>query len=209
MGNLAYYCSNCKGTIDKKVYEYSKEKYEKILCRNCQKKIKTPSKSKLKKRNSTNSFDYDVVKGRIAETLVEQLFIKLGYGVYRYGMENTIPGIMDLLKGVRSDVSEIIKRMPDFVIQDKQGEVHFIEVKFRGNEKFSIKNIDKDYPFQNAFFIVISRKHIKCLSYKQLEARKEITPSCKNYLGSIKEFETDKKIIIDFCKYAVKFFEGI
>lgn len=157
----------------------------------------------------TTSFDYNLIKGRIAESLIEQLFIKLDYRVYRYGMENTIPGIMELLKGIRSDVATTIKRMPDFVIQDKQGEAHFIEVKFRGSEEFSIKDVPKDYPFENAFFVVVSKKHIKCISYTQLKDGKKITPTCRNYLGSVKAFETDKDTIIHFCEYAVKFFKDV
>lgn len=57
-------------------------------------------------------------KGRIAETLIQELFLSLGYNVFRYGMENTIPGIMELLQGVRSDVAQEIRRMPDFVMQN-------------------------------------------------------------------------------------------
>ena len=182
-------CKTCKKELTEQELKYSKD-----LCYKCQKE---------------NAFDYNMIKGRIAEALVEQLFIKLNYRVYRYGMENTIPGIMQLLRGVRSDVAKTIKRMPDFVIQDKQGDAHFIEVKFRATEEFSIKNVPKDYPFENAFFIVVSKKHIKCLSYNQLKEGKEISPKCKNYLGSVKEFQTDKDTIIDFCKYAVKFFEGV
>ena len=41
-----------------------------------------------------------MIKGRIAETLIEELFLSLGFNVFRYGMENTVPGIMKLLKGV-------------------------------------------------------------------------------------------------------------
>lgn len=206
---MNYYCSECKEGIDKEVYEYSKEKYNKILCRKCQKRTSKQATPKKAEANQINSFDYNMIKGRIAEALIEQLFIKLGYRVYRYGMENTIPGIMQLLKGIRSDVATMIKRMPDFVIQDNQGEAHFIEVKFRSTEEFSIKNVPKDYPFENAFFIVVSKKHIKCLSYAQLKAGKEITPTCRSYLGNVKEFETDKDTIINFCEYAVKFFEGV
>ncbi|MCH7760214.1 hypothetical protein IIA15_02270 [candidate division TA06 bacterium] len=44
-------------------------------------------------------------------------------------MENTIPGIMDLLKGVKDDVAMEIKRMPDLVVY-KDGHANFIEVKF-------------------------------------------------------------------------------
>lgn len=151
-----------------------------------------------------------MIKGRIAETLIEELFLSLGYNVFRYGMENTVPGIMKLLEGVRSDVAENIRKMPDFVIQ-KNAEVFFIEVKFRANEEFSLndKSIDKDYPFKNAFFIIVSKRHIKCISYKELESGKKITPTCHNYLGNRKEFELDKEVIIDFCDFAVKFFSEV
>ena len=32
---------------------------------------------------------------------------------------------------------------------------------------------------------------------------------CGSYLGSRKEFETDKDTIIEYSKYAVKFFENV
>lgn len=192
------YCSKCKIEISKEIYDFSTKKYKKALCIKCQ------------KTKSNNSYDYNMIKGRIAEALIEQLFLKLNYNIFRYGMENTIPGIMNLLKGVRSDVADTIRKMPDFVIQNtKTGDVFFIEVKFRASEEFSIKDVEKDYPFENAFFIIVSKKHIKCLSYKQLKEGKEITSSSKNYLGSVKEFETDKEVIKNFCEYAVKFFQGV
>ena len=52
-------------------------------------------------------YRYNMIKGRIAETLIQELFLSLGYNVFRYGMENTIPGIMELLKGVRSEVDHL------------------------------------------------------------------------------------------------------
>lgn len=151
-----------------------------------------------------------VIKGRIAETIVEQLFISLGFQVYKYGMENTIPGISDLLKGVRSDVSTNIRQMPDFVVF-KDKDAHFIEVKFRKNGCLSLKDIEKygDYPFENALFVLLSQKHIKCISYRELKEGKEIHEKCRNWLGNRKEFETDKDLIIDYCKYAIKFFENV
>jgi len=102
------------------------------------------------------NYRYNMIKGRIAETLIQELFLSLGYNVFRYGMENTIPGIMELLKGVRSDVASQIRRMPDFVIQDpKSKSVYFIEVKFRSSESFSFKDLPKNYPYENAYFILV------------------------------------------------------
>lgn len=128
-------------------------------------------------------------------------------------MENTIPAIMKLLKGVRSDVADNIRKMPDFVIQHPQThEVYFIEVKFRANEtlkKYEFKN----YPYENCFFILVSKEHIKCISYDELiNQEKEILPKTKNYLGNRKEFinkDEDKDTIIEFCNFAKKFFANV
>ncbi len=150
-----------------------------------------------------------MIKARIAETLVEELFLSMEWGVFRYGMENTIPGVMKLLRGVRSDVAENIKRMPDFVVQDKQRNVYFIEVKFRANETYNSDDLPKDYPYDNAFFIVVSKKHIKCITVPELREGKEISPTSRNYLGSRKEFDLDKDTIIQFCEFAVRFFDGV
>ncbi len=166
----------------------------------------TPSKSDKKE----NPWISGVIKGRIAETIVEELFRSLGFQVFSYGMENSIPGIKDLLKGVRGDVAKNIRQMPDFVVF-KDNQAHFIEVKYRANGELKLKDIEQygDYPFENALFVLVTRKHIKCISYKELQDGKEITTTCHNYLGKRKEFETDKEMIIEYCKYAVKFFENV
>jgi len=102
-----------------------------------------------------------MIKGRIAETLIQELFLQLKYNVFRYGMENKIPGIMDLLKGVKSEVADEIKRMPDFVIQNpRNGEVYFVEVKFRAAEKFSFSDLPKNYAWENVYIILVSKNHI-------------------------------------------------
>jgi hypothetical protein len=151
-----------------------------------------------------------VIKGRIAETIVEELFRSLGFQVFSYGMENSIPGIKDLLKGVRGDVAKNIRQMPDFVVF-KDDQAHFIEVKYRASGELKLKDIAiyGDYPFENALFVLVTKKHIKCISYKELNEGKEITSTCHNYLGNRKEFDTDKKLIVEYCKYAVKFFENV
>jgi hypothetical protein len=174
---------------------------------------KFDSEPEKQENNGLNDHDYNyrygMIKGRIAETLIEELFLSLKYNVFRYGMEHTVPGVMDLLRGVRSDVADEIKRMPDFVIQNKNGDVFFVEVKFRSSEEFSLKNLPKNYPYKNAFIILVSKKHIKCITVKELEVGEEITPTSRNYLGNRKEFDLDREVIKDFCDFAVKFFENV
>lgn len=156
------------------------------------------------------NYRYGMIKGRIAETLIQELFLSLNYNVFRYGMENTIPGIMELLKGVRSDVAQEIRRMPDFVIQNPETkDVYFIEVKFRASGEFKAKDLPKGYPYTNAYIVLVSKKHIKCLTVQELLDGKEITPESRNYLGSRKEFDLDKDVIIDFCNFAILFFESV
>jgi len=198
--------------------EYTK--YNGGLCFKCyknndniepsKKKINDVKKTVPKKEKKVNSWVYNLIKGRIAETIIEQLFLNLNFQVFKYGMENTIPGIMDLLKGVKDDVAMEIKRMPDLVVY-KDNKAHFIEVKFRANGSFALKDIDKnkDYPYENALIVLVSKKHIKCISFIDLKNGKEISPTCRNYLGNRKEFETDKDKIIEYCSYAVKFFENV
>lgn len=208
---MDYYCSKCKTDISVEEYDYSMDNFEVALCRKHQKDFS----EKLDKENiglseKDNKSKENMIKGRIAEALIEELFLALKYNVFRYGMENTVPGVMKLLRGVRSDVANDIRRMPDFVIQNTNTNgVYFIEVKFRASEEFSIKDIPKNYPYENCYFIIVSKKHIKCISYNELKKGEEITPNSKNYLGSRKEFELDKNIIIDFCNFAVKFFENV
>lgn len=171
---------------------------------------KEKEKTKAKTDTKANPWVSGVIKGRIAETIIEELFRSLDFQVFSYGMENSIPGIKDLLKGVRGDVSKNIRQMPDFVVF-KDNQAHFVEVKYRTSGELKLKDISKygEYPFENALFVLVTKKHIKCISYKELSEGKEITPTCRNYLGSRKEFDTDKKMIIEYCGYAVKFFENV
>lgn len=184
-------------------------KYEKGLCSDCYLE-KKGGKEMAGMSEKESNYRFNMIKGRIAETLIQELFLQLKYNVFRYGMENTIPGIVELLKGIKSEVAEEIKRMPDFVVQNpNSGEVYFIEVKFRASEKFSFSDLPKGYAWENVYFIIVSKKHIKCITYQELQAGKEITPESRNYLGGRKEFELDKDTIIEFCDFALTFFEGV
>jgi len=218
------------------------------LCYSCYKMQDKPSGSlpptnaepNSNKQEIKNTWVYNLIKGRVAETLIKELFLSLGFQVYKYGMEHvseidkkkdridfykyimesdkrrgtnfstTFPEYAKLIKKLEDEVTIEIKRMPDLVIY-KDGKAHFIEVKFRANESFRLQDIDKhgDYPYQNAIIVLVSKKHIKCISFQELYEGREISPKCRNYLGNRKEFETEKSQIIEYCKYAVKFFENI
>lgn len=134
------------------------------------------------------NFRYKMIRGKLAETLVEQLFISHKYSVYRYGESN----------------------MPDFVVAHRlYRERYFVEVKFSASESFSEKDLDKNYPHDQVLIIVVSTHHIKCLSVRELRQGWQITPECNNYLANRAEFQLRKDVIIDFCKFGESFFEAV
>lgn len=74
-----------------------------------------------------------ILKGRMAETLVEELLKKSGNIVYRFGYEAIVQNLTQL-KGSfdkYNEVGERIRAIPDFIVIDKKGKPTFIEVKFR------------------------------------------------------------------------------
>ncbi|HVY73559.1 MAG TPA: hypothetical protein VG890_01950 [Puia sp.] len=134
----------------------------------------------------------------------------MDYEVYLYGMENTVPGIVETLKRVKSDTAQVIRRMPDLVVQHRQTKkVHFIEVKFRADGHFNYEGLKGNYPYPNAYVILVSKKHFKCLSVKELHANQCFTPDCGNYLGNQTEFDLDRDLIIKYCQFAVQLFQNV
>ena len=157
-----------------------------------------------------SSFSQNSIKGRVAETIIQELFLAHEFNVFHYGMERSIPGIAQLTRKTFGAVKQQIRSMPDFVVQDpRNNKLHFVEVKYRASGTFSIDDIKGEYPWPHAFFIVVSKKHIKCLTYKQLAAGKAITPECNNLLIVRKDLALDRQLIVDFGLIAQKFFTGV
>ncbi len=156
------------------------------------------------------TFSENAIKGRVAETIIQELFLAHGFNVFHYGMERSVPGIAQLTRKTDGDVKRRIQSMPDFVVQDpRNNRLHFVEVKYRASGEFSIKDIKDEYPWPHAFFVVVSREHIKCLTYKQLEAGKAITSTCNNLLIVRKDLDLDRKLIVQFGQLAKRFFSGV
>jgi hypothetical protein len=154
------------------------------------------------------TFRCKMVKDKIAETLVEQLFLSHKYSVYRYGMEYVVPALGRSMKRLGSEVADRVRNMPDFVVQHRLNkETHFVEVKFRPNGCFSEKELDKSYSYDNSLIIVVSHTGIKCLSVRELKQGLEITPDCSNYLAGRSEFQLRKDVVIDFCRFGETFLE--
>lgn len=110
-------------------------------------------------------FTENMIKGAITETIVEELLRDLGFFVLKLGQEHTVSPLIQLTNFVAScggnfkldnDIPrDYISNLPDFVIVDKNGNVNFLEVKFRANSflKDRHKEVFSLYP---TFILVVN-----------------------------------------------------
>ena len=85
--------------------------------------------------NQSSNFAEGMLKGRMAETLIEELLKKSGNTVYRFGYEAIMQNLVQIKKSfdVHSDAGEKIRAIPDFIVIDESGNSIFVEVKYRWN----------------------------------------------------------------------------
>ena len=87
----------------------------------------------------------NMLKGRIAETLIEELLRQSGNIVYRFGYEAIVQNLVQFEESFdrNSEVGERIRVMPDFVVIDEEGNPAFVEVKFRRKPELYKSDYDK------------------------------------------------------------------
>lgn len=154
-------------------------------------------------------FHYRIIKARIAETLIKELFQNCGYTVFEYGMERTVPSILGKIQNRNEETAKQIRSMPDFVVQNnKTGKLDYVEVKYRKNERFGLNDLIEGYPYKNAIFIIVSKTNIWIISYKELEQGKTI-PHGGSPLENSELFMLDKSLIQKYKQYAISFFKGV
>nr|WP_319512346.1 hypothetical protein [uncultured Draconibacterium sp.] len=159
-----------------------------------------------------NNFHYRMIKARVAETIIKELFQYCGYNVYEHGMERSMPTIAGKLNYDTSDTAMQIRKMPDFVVQAPPpiNKLHYVEVKYRKACDFPVSSdLIKDYPYTNAWFIIVSKKDIRCISCQQILAGEDLRCNDSYLLENVLEFGLDKKLVKQFTNYAVRFFEGV
>ena len=86
----------------------------------------------------------NMLKGRMAETLIEEMLRQANNTVYRFGYEAIVQNLAHLANSFDhySEIGERIRAIPDFIVVDRNGKPDFVEVKFRW--KPGIQNY-KDY----------------------------------------------------------------
>lgn len=83
-------------------------------------------------------FSRQLVKGKIAETLFEQMLRDTGcFTILAFGYESVLPELAHRQHDIRvEETMEIIRRAPDFaVINNESHDVHLIEVKYLMNPR--------------------------------------------------------------------------
>lgn len=159
----------------------------------------------------TNNFHYRVIKARVAETIIKELFLISGYGVFDYGMERSMPSITGKLNMDNSETALQIRKMPDFVVQSPppENELFYVEVKYRKNSRFPTEADDlTNFPYTNAWFIIVSQNDIRCISHNQIiEGKSIMAADC--LLQNSEIFHLEKKNVLLFQEYACQFFSGV
>ena len=74
-----------------------------------------------------------ILKGKIAENLVEEILKKAGNLVFRFGSEDVLRGLIQADKKLdrETEIGKKISSVPDFVIISQMKKPMFVEVKFR------------------------------------------------------------------------------
>ncbi len=82
---------------------------------------------------NNNNYSEAMLKGRMAETLCEEMLRAAGNAVYRFGYESVLQNLtqMEAHFDAHTNVSERIRAIPDFIVINRTGKPQFVEVKFR------------------------------------------------------------------------------
>lgn len=157
-----------------------------------------------------NTSNLNMLKGRIAEQLIQDLFVNCGYNVFNYGLERLHPALSKTLAKNNHRTSKALRFMPDFVVQSNQtGDLFYMEVKYRSNGCFRFDERYKDYPYRNAWFVIVSPQRIQCIHYKRLAAGYEISPESKYTFSGVRSFHIDKKLLQEYEAYASRMFGAV
>ena len=155
-------------------------------------------------------FHFRILKARIAETLIKELFKLNGYNVFNFGMEEVLPGIVGSLNKNTSTEAQSIRQLPDFVVQSNDdGSLHYVEVKYRHNGVFKRTELPDDFKYTNAFFIIVHKTGLNCISFSDLSKIGYLPAKAPFTLRTQQQFKICESSIKEFEGYAKMLFEGV
>ncbi|WP_010182777.1 hypothetical protein [Aquimarina agarilytica] len=155
---------------------------------------------------------YSLTVGRIAESLIQELFLMEGYQTYKYGLENTYQYLYKQLKYNKTQAAKSLRKSPDLILYNPDSEkINYAEVKFRSTGSFKMneanyENYEESYP--DGYFFLVSPTNIYCIRFEEMRKLKEVNfEECDEYLiKNSKHFKLREKSIKHFEEFASVFY---
>jgi hypothetical protein len=116
----------------------------------------------------------NVIKGRIAESLIEELLRSLGNNVYRFGYESILQNLVqhDSRFDRYSKNARQITTIPDFVVVNSDGSNFFLEVKFRSVPEWLLRDKrlkqSKEYWQSKLILVTIEKPYFRVVDTQLL-----------------------------------------
>ncbi|KAB7528240.1 hypothetical protein F8C76_10235 [Flagellimonas olearia] len=158
------------------------------------------------------NFNYQLIKGKIAEVIIERLFITMDFDVHKYGMEHSVPMFLDSLYDYKDKTAKEITSMPDFVVTNREEKTYYVEVKYRKSGQFSYSKLGEEYKYDSGILILVTKQNICSIAIEELK-RVGTVRDCDLYkLENQKEFgfdDLDRAIIGQFKKMAIRAFKEL
>ncbi|GEM_PF-3214778 len=137
-------------------------------------------------------FNYQLIKGKFAEVIVERLLVSCEFEVFKFGMENTVPNLPDSFYNPASKIGKEIRSMPDFLVTDSDDNLNYVEVKYRKNGVLNYKDLIEGYRYESGLLILLSSNDIRAMSIKELKSKKIMTPINSKELWELDNFEFEE-----------------
>ncbi|MBK8487592.1 MAG: hypothetical protein IPL48_07375 [Bacteroidetes bacterium] len=129
--------------------------------------------------------------------------------MFNFGLERLHPALSKLIKNNNKKLSKSLHFMPDFVVQNSaNGDLFYLEVKFRADGIFSFDEHYENYPYHNAWFIIVSPNKIQAMHYNLLKEKQEINPRKNLSLLKINNFQINAELLAEYENYAQVFFKS-
>ena len=144
----------------------------------------------------------DMLKGRIAEAIVEEMLKEAGFQVYRFGYEAVIQNLTQVNAKLKiTTTGRKILSMPDFIVI-KDGFAEFIEVKFRSsrpdNKSDDFKNLAETWPEAKRLFVCKDEPYFRIANIIDFVDKDYLFPLEKD-----KHMKVDEKLIKKYSKQVI------
>ncbi len=111
----------------------------------------------------------NVLKGRMAEALVDELLRSSGNKVYRIGYEAVLQNLTQVEHAFdgESEIGRQIRSIPDFLVLNEAGKPFFVEVKFRSDPEWKfddgitfLRNIERFWKAK-VILVTLQKPHFR------------------------------------------------